>query len=248
MAPKGWIKDPTTNSYVPAAMVWPSGIKPGSAQHRYDKPEPPAAKAKAPHWPQTEPPHVLLVAQAPPPPLAKGKAKAQGASASGSQGGGRKKSWWSRLGGCFGKLSRLASKVSTWLIFLLIMVLMRGQEGPVPHVSRSIGSIADVSVARGHVASLLLNQTGDLAATTRSAVQTISASTLSGAQAAWAGIDLHNMTGFHRTGKVIVDDAAILEHWILVDEGAHASGCQDLRFRTLWAQTAKQVSVELPFL
>ena len=95
---------------------------------------------------------------------------------------------------------------------LLLLALITGQTGPVEHVSRIIGSIADVSVATGQVASLLLNQTGGLAATTSYAVQAVSASTLSVAQAAWAGVDLYNMSGSHRVASLVVDDSLILQY------------------------------------
>ena len=117
------------------------------------------------------------------------------------------------------------------------------------HVSRIIGSIADVSVATGKVASLLLNQTGGLAATTSSAVQSVSASTLSVGQAVWVGVDLHNMSGSHRVASLVVDDAIVLEHWLSSNASVDVVGCTEFpASKQLWINTARQISVELPFL
>jgi len=118
----------------------------------------------------------------------------------------------------------------------------------VAHVSRILGSVADVSVATGQVASLLLNQTGGLAATTSTAVQAVSSSTLSIAQAAWSGVDLLNMTGRHRVGSALIDDAEFLRYWLHSPEGMAITGCNLSVYRALWINTAQQISVELPFL
>jgi len=98
------------------------------------------------------------------------------------------------------------------------------------------------------VAGLVLNQTGSLAATTSQAVQSISTSTMSAAQAAWTGVDLVNITGMHKTGSILVDDALVLDRWLASPDGTEIIGCNATEHKIFWNRIARQITVEQPFL
>lgn len=110
-----------------------------------------------------------------------------------------------------------------------------------------LGTVADVTVATGSVASLIINRTETLAATASDASASVSTSSLSLLKTGWQGVDLHNLRGQHFTGRVVVDDAMVLEAWLGSPTGNTATGCRPdaLQF---WQSQAASVSLELPFI
>eukprot|EP00930_Biecheleria_cincta_P062588 TRINITY_DN48040_c0_g1_i1.p1 TRINITY_DN48040_c0_g1~~TRINITY_DN48040_c0_g1_i1.p1 ORF type:complete len:101 (-),score=16.84 TRINITY_DN48040_c0_g1_i1:401-703(-) len=98
MAPKGFIKDPSSGEGVHPGLVWPDGQKPKkSAANRADTPEPGGLQLSMPGQvaplvvPQGQDlqPQFLVLPQA----KVAAKAKAQGAGSSGSLGSARNRSW-----------------------------------------------------------------------------------------------------------------------------------------------------------
>ena len=136
-------------------------------------------------------------------------------------------------------------RISTWIGLVTLMALYKGQNGPIEHFSRILGSLADVTVATSSVASFILNQTNQLTSSTSAAVQAASSSSLSIAEAAWRRVELRQLGGLHVTGKVFVDDQEIFAVWPHSPAGEAVTKCSEGQLLEQWVAAARSISPSL---
>jgi hypothetical protein len=239
MAPKGWVKHPHTGEFVPREMVWVDGIRPkeptAPASPMRSSTPAPRARAKASHAEtiEVEAPVGPRPSHAPPP------ARKSRPSQS------RKTRWCKALWSLWSGVKSLR-KASSWLGMAVLIAVWQGNNSFLVELSKILGSVAAVTEASSGAVSVVLHQGTDLVTSASQAFQSVTASSLNTASVAWRGVDLVQLSGQRRTGRVLVEDASVLQAWLSSQTGRDVLGIYGQDVLQSWGQLAFSVQPNMP--
>ena len=100
------------------------------------------------------------------------------------------------------------------LFGLLMLAVCSGSQGPLFHVARVFGAIADVSEASSAVTIHALNFTNQVAQSAGSWVAVATTNGLTAGANLWKGVDLGEISATRCGGSIVVTSPAVLRHWL----------------------------------